>query len=244
MRVTCFLLALFTSTPAAADSVAVSPARDNTLFSDPAGALSSGAGPHFFAGNNSVSNTRRGVVAFDVAAFVPVGATVDSVTLRLFISSAPTETPQAIALHRLLSDWGEGTSVSSGGAGAASTANDATWIHTFFSTEFWSNAGGDFDATASAQTTVGSDGQHAWSSPAMTADVQHWLDAPEDNFGWLVKGDETTASTVRRFDSRENVTVENRPTLTIHYTTASTPVKVLTWGACKDLYLNTPGRTP
>ncbi len=88
-RTLTLLLALVLApTPASAETITLQPLRDNTLFSDPAGALSSGAGPHFFVGNNSVSNTRRGVIAFDIASGVPADATIDSVTLRLFASSA------------------------------------------------------------------------------------------------------------------------------------------------------------
>jgi hypothetical protein len=244
-RALTLLLALFLlPTPASAETIALQPLRDNTLFSDPAGALSSGAGHHLFVGNNSVSNTRRGVLAFDIASGVPAGATIDSVTLRLFASSAPNDTPQRITLHRLLNEWGEGTSVSSGGAGAPSANDDATWLHTFYPNRFWSTAGGDFTAPESAESYVGSSGHHAWSSAAMVEDVQHWLDAPEEDFGWLIKGNESAPATVRRFDSRESDTVESRPTLSVHYTPVSTAVEALTWGAYKARYIHSTGRKP
>jgi hypothetical protein len=244
-RALILLLALFLlPTPASAEIITLQPLRDNTLFSDPAGALSSGAGPHLFVGNNSVSNTRRGVIAFDIASGVPAGASIDSVTLRLFVSSAPNETPQRVTLHRLLSEWGEGTSVSSGGAGAPSADDDATWLHTFYPNRFWSTAGGDFTATESAESYVGSNGRHVWSSAAMVADVQHWLDTPEEDFGWLIMGNESTPATVRRFDSRESNTDDNRPTLVIHYTPVPSAVEALTWGAYKARYVHSTGRKP
>jgi len=47
--------------------------------------------------------------------------------------------------------------------------------------------------------------------------VQSWLDAPTGNFGWLLKTDEALAYMTFRFDSRENITASNRPTLTVTY---------------------------
>ena len=52
----------------------------------------------------------------------------------------------------------------------------------------------------------------------MVADVQSWLDNPANNFGWLVKGDESTSTTAKRFDSRQSTVP---PVLTIEYTQAT-----------------------
>src|SRR3990172_8140426 len=59
----------------------------------------------------------------------------------------------------------------------------------------------------------------------MVADVQDWLDNPAANFGWIVMGNEGTVETAKRFDSKENTTAGNRPSLTITYTppTTATP---------------------
>ncbi|MFO7652684.1 MAG: DNRLRE domain-containing protein, partial [Candidatus Krumholzibacteriia bacterium] len=205
-------------TLAGTDTVIIPAAKDNTLFSDPTGSLSSGSGAHLFAGSNSGTSARRGVIAFDIAAHVPAGTVIDSVALVLNVSNAPNETPQEVAVHRVLAAWGEGESVSSGGSGVPSAPGDATWIHAFYPDRFWSNPGGDFSVASSAVQTVGTSGPHTWSSPTMVADVQFWLDSPSVNFGWLLRGDEATASSVRRFDSREIETQENRPYLFVAYT--------------------------
>lgn len=55
----------------------------------------------------------------------------------------------------------------------------------------------------------------------MVSDVQDWLDNPANNFGWLIKGQESVGQTAKRFDSRENPTAANRPLLTIYYSPAS-----------------------
>jgi hypothetical protein len=218
--------------------------QDNTLFADPDGALSSGAGTALFCGNNSQSNTRRTVLAFDVSGQLPVDATVDSVVLQLFVSSAPNDTPQRIGVHRLLADWGEGTSVSGGGAGAASTPGDATWKHRFYPGDFWATDGGDFSAVESAATIVAPEGRHVWSGAVLTADVQHWLEQPDQEFGWILLGSETTASTVRRFDSREIDVVENRPALIVYYSIDTTTIQTTTWSVLKAGYRRRNWRSP
>ena len=48
-------------------------------------------------------------------------------------------------MRRALADWGEGTSFGLG-AGSPATPGDATWLHTFYNTDLWTNAGGDFSS--------------------------------------------------------------------------------------------------
>jgi hypothetical protein len=183
------ILALLAGSVPARGAVVIVPAtRDNTLFKDATGSLSSGVGEGLFAGNNSQSNTRRALIFFDVAAALPADAVIDSVELRLNVNSAPNSNPQDVAIHRALASWGEGTSVGTGGAGAAATAGDATWLHRFYPDTFWATAGGDFDPAVSAVTTVGPPGLHLWKSSTLTQDAANWLAAPAGNFGWLIQG--------------------------------------------------------
>jgi hypothetical protein len=133
----------------------LAPSQDNTLYEDPRGALSNGAGEHFFVGTTNGGAIRRGVIAFDIAGRIPAGSIITRVTLTLHMSRTIAAS-QAITLHRLLADWGEGTSNAPGeeGGGTLATRNDATWIHTFSPTVRWAEAGGDFVATASARRSV------------------------------------------------------------------------------------------
>ena len=57
----------------------------------------------------------------------------------------------------------------------------------------------------------------------MAADVQGWLDNPSANFGWLLQGNESQGGTAKRFDSRENPTPSNRPTLVVQFTPPPPP---------------------
>jgi len=203
---------------ASAGIVNINPSKDNTLYEyDPLdGDRSNALGFHFFAGETGMNELRRGVLAFDIAGNVPSGSTITAVSFSVNMSRTPTNTAYVVELHRLLADWGEGTSVAPGeeGDGAPATPNDATWRHRFFDTIFWSTQGGDFSATVSASQMVGQVGQYTWSSAQMVADVQAWLDNPASNFGWLMLGDETAIATAKRFDTRESA---NPPMLTIEF---------------------------
>lgn len=240
MRIALTLLAaiLFHAASVRSGSVRISPAKDNTLFEDPGGTLSNGSGPVFFAGNNSGSNTRRAVIAFDIAAAIPQGSFVDSVVLAVHVSNTPNEIVRQFTLHRILSAWGEGQSSASGGGGAQSTPGDATWIHTFYPNSFWVTPGGDIDPALSATAIIGNVGFYSWSGAGMTADVQQWLDSSATNHGWLIQGEEDEAATARRFDSRENDVAERRPVLRVWYTPPTTPVVPTTWGRIKSQFRN------
>ena len=208
-----------------ADSVVLSPSRDNTIYQSSTGALSNGVGIQIFAGKNAFGQIRRALIRFDVAGSIPAGSTITDVKVTLNLSqSVSSDLP--VALHRAMRDWGEGTSDAGdpGGGGAPSTPGDATWLHTFFDTQTWSGPGGvpgsDYANAPSATAIVGgSFGLYTWNSTAaLVADVQGWLNAPSGNFGWFVIGDETANATAKRFDSRENTTVENRPRLQVTFT--------------------------
>jgi len=203
---------------ASAAIIVINPSKDNTLYEyDPAeGDHSNGAGFHFFAGENGMGELRRGVLAFDIAATIPAGSTITAVSLTMNMSMTPAGA-LTVELHKLLADWGEGTSHApmGEGDGASATPNDATWRHRFFDSVFWTTQGGDFSATVSASQSVGGVGQYKWSSAQMVADAQSWLDNAASNFGWLVLGDETAIATAKRFDTRESA---SPPMLTIQFT--------------------------
>jgi len=195
------------SEAAQTQSMQVSAIKDNTLYEDPQGATSNGAGNYFFAGKTDVGEVRRGLVAFDVEDSLPAGATVTGVTLTLNMSRTNAASSQAVELHRVLAQWGEGDSHAPGneGEGApAAAGTDATWLYRFYPADPWTQVGGDFASAASATAQVGDIGTYTWSSAQMVADVQSWLDNPSTNFGWLVKGNEATNTTTKRFDTKES----------------------------------------
>jgi hypothetical protein len=190
--------------PLAGEVINLGADRDNTLYVSDSGALSNGAGEHFFAGLTLSGQSRRGLLRFDLTA-VPPGSTINSVVLTLNMSRTLVG-PTPVSLHRLAADWGEGASDAEGeeGMGAPAEPGDATWLHTFFDTAVWATPGGDFAPAASATTMVDAEGPYSWGTSAgMEADVATWVDDPGQNFGWLVMGDEGEQPTAKRFDTRE-----------------------------------------
>ena len=193
--------------------------KDNTLYADASGAKSNARGQYMFAGVTSNGAERRAIMAFDVAAVIPAGATIDSVHLTLHMSKTIANTTP-VFLHRVLADWGDGTSQASDeeGKGAQSQTDDVTWVHTFWFSEMWQENGGDFQSPADDTLDVDGLGFYTWgSTPDMVEIVQQWLDDPATNYGWLLRGDESGTATTKRFDTRENTEEANRPRLRVYY---------------------------
>jgi uncharacterized repeat protein (TIGR01451 family)/fimbrial isopeptide formation D2 family protein len=206
-------------------TVNLAPSADGTLYQDPAGQLSNGAGQHFYVGdtNQSSNDIRRGAIKFNLSG-VPVGSTIVDAALTVHMSMTISAS-EPIGLHRALQNWGEGTSNAGiGGVGAGegdgtqATTNDVTWVYTFFNTQKWTTPGGNFLATASATTSVGGVGSYQWTGPGLIADVQQWVNHPTTDFGWVVLGNETAQPTAKQFDTQANGNPANRPVLTVEYT--------------------------
>jgi len=203
-----------------ADTISITPAKDNTIFSAD-GNASNGQGD-LFCGTSGEGNVRRMLLAFDVAGNVPAGSTILSAGLTLTLVRAARESgAEDLERHRVLQDWGEGDSLEDGGPGAPADDGDATWSFRFFSDQdkTWDNPGGDFAPESSGPATVGRDlGPYTFAStPQTVADVQDWLDQPDGNFGWIIRGNESMEGTSRRFASRETMAATDRPTLAVEF---------------------------
>jgi hypothetical protein len=215
----CGLFLATTSALTAQTTVSVPCNLDNTLYESPTGGLSNGKGVGVFSGATATGSIRRALLRFDVAGTLPAGAVVLSAVVNLNVTQSTVFLPTPATGHRVLQAWGEGNSnaLGGGGGGTAATLNDATWLHTFWSTSFWTTPGGDFAAAPSF--TLAMPGLGAGSSnpsEQAAADVQSWLNNPATNFGWLIKiVDESVPSTARRIASRESAT--NKPTLSVTY---------------------------
>jgi hypothetical protein len=220
MKILQFLVAVALALPLqAAEVVVVEADRDATLIEHPDGDLGNGSGPSLFVGRTGQSQNgiRRGLVRFDVASALPRSAIIEGVSVVLHQASSNPETRE-IRLHRVLADWGEGASASSGGSGAPAETGDATWIHTFHDSEFWAHAGGQFVGRVSARLDVAGNGIYTWESTRhLIQDVRLWKSNPGRNFGWVLIGDETEPTTAKKFTSRENPDLALRPVLEITY---------------------------
>jgi hypothetical protein len=198
-------------------SIVLTPSKDNTLYATADGSFSNGRGVHLFAGATVSGVLRRALLAFDVTSQIPPGSTVTRVVLTVHVFKSISGT-QSMKLHRVTTDWGEGTSnagVFRDGIGTSSTNGDATWVHTFFPNQRWTAAGGDFEATEDATATGAND--LTWESAAMIARVQQWLDQPATNFGWIVIGKESEPVTSKALDAREAASATTRPSLTVEF---------------------------
>lgn len=190
--------------------------KDNTIYEESEN--SNGSGSYFFAGFNENEFARRALIAFDIAGSIPAGARIDSVCLDLHMSRTQANDFD-VSLYHVLEDWGEGASNAPANEGGGTTAapGDATWIHTFYDTDLWQNAGGYYYSQPAATIEIDQDGFYTWGpTPEMQFDVQNWLDISEDNFGWILIGYEVEPS-AKRFDSRENEVPANRPKLRVYY---------------------------
>ena len=232
------LFTVLQPSPARAAQVSLIPDKDNSIYQE--GELSNGAGVNRFSGSTDIAGAaRRALVRFDVAASIPGGSIITSVSLRLRCTRSPIGVSAAhpFGLRALTADWGEAGSDAGepGGFGATAATGDATWTQRRFGmNDPWTTPGGDFDPTLSGSATVGDCTPAVTmtfsSTSQMVADVQGWLDDPCSNHGWILIGDEASNQTARRFGSRE-ATAAERPTLVVDFTPPSTGVGAVPDGA-------------
>jgi PKD repeat protein len=205
------------------ESVTLTATRDNTIYQELT-SNSNGDGTRMVVGRtagtssgSTASLSRRGLVQFNVSS-IPANSTVSSATMSLTADTPALTGPQTITVHRLTSAWTEGNAAATGssalaaaGVGAATSNGGATWNNRSFSNA-WSTAGGDFAASSGSFSV---DDVGTYNSTSLATDVQAWVNGTTNN-GWLLRGTEASAFTVKRFRTREAIT--GAPTLTVVYT--------------------------
>jgi hypothetical protein len=77
--------------------------------------------------------------------------------------------------------------------------------------------GAQFVGNPSARLVLSGPGVYRFESDALLEDVRLWALHPEQNFGWILIGDESQRQTARAFASRENPDPVLRPVLEITY---------------------------
>lgn len=229
-RLQCLLLSgcLAATGLAAQTTVSIDATRDNTLYESQTGNVSNGGGDVLFTGVTNNGDLRRAILAFDDLSMIPAGVEIVDISLGIRVTKTISGS-DTFTLHRVLADWGEGDSVGDGnaGAGVSSATDDATWIHRFFPDTNWNNPGGDFVEEASATFTLNDNGDYlVESTPAMLFDVVLWLADPDQNFGWVIVGDESaTPPNAKRLSSREGVSA---PVLNVTYQIPPIDIALLT----------------
>jgi len=168
----------------------------------------------------------RGLFKFDLAG-LPTNTVIQSVALELTVTRQPVDghANAAFGLHRMLRPWGEGNKiavVAFPGQGLAATGGEATWLHSFYPTNAWTEPGGAPDVDFVSEESsfqfiyVVGESYRFESTPELVGDVQGWVNNPPSNFGWmLICDDESTPFTARHFGSREDP--DAAPSLVIEY---------------------------
>lgn len=227
------LSAVFSADGLRADTVVLHPFADTTLIEVAPDSNLGGAG-FFNAGFTGVSTRNRGLVQFALSEAIPAGSLITGATLNFDIIRQPSVDidQDLFALHRMLVTWGEGDKLpspeGSPGFGSPATAGEATWNHRFFGATPWSSPGGqagtDFALTPTAIVPVYgiADPVLIESDLALVADVQFWVNHPDQNFGWMFKAEsEAVRKSARSFASREDA--NGGPTLVIEFTPVPEP---------------------
>lgn len=253
-----WLPALVAAVPEGRAAVIDIPAeQDATLFGGAANTGHSSSGPGMFVGTDAMRLPKRGLIEFDVANYVPAGATVTSVTLNLTLgqiagggggASGGPVSQSTIRLFAATTAWNGGSNGATGhpgpgfggtGQGFQANPGDATWAYSSYNTTPWktSGGGGDFVATESADAVVGSaiGSVFSWGSTAqLVTDVQGWLDGATANDGWLLKNDDETGQfSYRAFYTREGAAEQgvpqDAPQLVVAFTPAPEPAGLAVW---------------
>jgi hypothetical protein len=201
-------------------TVSLAPVADTTIFSED-GTLASGADDGVFVGLTRANASRRALLRFDLSS-IPTNAVVSSAVLTMSVTRASNSPLDVdVAVYRLQSAWGEGTSIAGagGGAGGTATTDSATWTHRLWQTTTWGAPGGDFAASASTTRSIGAIGSYSWpSTVAMVGDVEDWVQDAASNHGWiLVAADLGTSVTAKRLGARELSIPAQRPRLDVTF---------------------------
>ncbi len=206
---------------ARSDTVTLRASADTTLFQfAPDNNL--GGYVSLAAGTTAHGDRSRALLRFNVTNSLPPGARVTAARLRLRVVRAPLSggRPSTFALHRMLKAWTEGDKATFS-TGSPASDGETTWSNRFHPSVSWSapgaSAGLDFASLVSSSTSISSTGSYTFaSSLAAAADVQAWLDRPQENHGWIVVSQsEEISETGRRIGSREDL--PNAPVLEIDY---------------------------
>jgi hypothetical protein len=215
---------------ARAGTVALSPS-DDTFINSANPSNNNGGSASIFTGTDGVGGVMRGLVRFNLPGSLQGHATVTSVQLRLTLralGNGSAGTGATEALQAVTQPWVQGNGVGNTagtltvGQACGGAIVGATWTQTDCSAgTTWTTAGAAVAPSVSGTaSTVGVPvgAVVTWdsaSNPAMTADVQTWLDSPNLNYGWRVASStEGTTAAAQRFYSTESGT---SPGLTIGF---------------------------
>jgi hypothetical protein len=206
-------------------------ASDDTFINGGNPDNNNGGSNSLFTGEDGHSGLMRTLVRFAMPAGLQGRASVTGAQLSLTVQALPmNQTMKAgvLTLAAVSQPWVQGNGVGNDtysytvGQACGGTITGTTWNQTSCATSTaWTTPGGTVAASASGQaSTAGvSNAPVVWdssSNPAMTADVQRWIDSPATNNGWrIVSSTEGNAGWAQRFYSIE--AGSNAPSLSVTY---------------------------
>ena len=161
----------------------------------------------------------RGLFKFNLSS-IPAGAVITSGTLYLYRILGTGS--GNVNVHRVMSDWTEGTGPCQGTAEMVSN-----WNQRAAGTN-WTTAGGDYNATVEASAvsnTVAS--TVSWNILSL---IQGWYNGTYSNYGLIIKGESESTYNQMTFATREYTTTTKRAKLVIIYTVV-TPVELVSFNA-------------
>jgi hypothetical protein len=183
----------------------------------------------------------RGLIQFDIAGHIPVGATILSAQVVVWVIVQPPADEgmpnMSFDLHRMLVPWVEGEGFAGGGppVGRPALEGETTWNNRLHGISAWGTPGGmagvDYSSHSSGSFFAGqpelgnTDCNPCGTPPSMllAADVQYWLDNPSENHGWLIKAeDEISAWSTKQFMVPESQ-IDDYPRLAVTYTFETVP---------------------
>jgi hypothetical protein len=172
-----------------------------------------GGATNIRVGRTTGTNSIRGIVWFNLS-YIPSGATIKSANLSLYFYSIPSGDATGNRTHNI-------HKIQQSPARPWIELN-ATW-NNYNSSSLWTTAGGDYEASPSANATFDSSALSSWIIFNVTSDVQNFTKNSGLNFGWLIKDvNETDTSTRRDYYSSEHSNASLLPRLEITYTTNNT----------------------
>ncbi len=195
----------------AAETATNLPSADTTLFQGtPDGNL--GRTSTLIVGTTANGAVARALVRFPLAG-IPSGARITSAELRIEVLRVPqmrTPEPAPLDVRRVELPWVEGESTDN--LGGSPKPGETTWNSRSHGLATWGAPGGQVGVDVSAdirgtssRSLVGLGSYSVPSTPALTQDVQHWLDDPDSNHGWMLMSHfEDRTATARRLGTRED----------------------------------------
>ncbi len=201
-------------------SVSIAPTKDTTIYQANSGS-SNGAGDSFWTSLGTGANALHALLAFNVQANVPAGASIYDVRLDLHVletSGQPGFEAYAVPRNGSIA-WVEGNANAAGNESTPPTplGSAATWSHRqWFSTGAsgpWSTAGGDRELPALATGSPGQTGVFSLASPDLLDHVRKIHTNTTTYDGLLL----VPTAGAARFASDENTTASLRPRLVVQY---------------------------